>query len=72
MIPDYYDTHDAENLRAVYAVDGGRTITKNGIPFVYLAMCRESRESACAADYFAYSIVEALNLDFARTGEVIP
>lgn len=64
MIPPYYDKQDAENFKAIYAVEAGRMITKNGVPFVYIQQCEEptKRESACVADYFTYALVDILNL----------
>ena len=61
MIPAYYDQHDRDHLKAVYAVKPGRSITKNGQPFVYLAQEEGSQDSASAADYFAYVIAERMN-----------
>ena len=62
MIPAFYDRKDRENLAADYAVETGRVITKDGRPFVRIVQCDESKESACAVDYFTHAIANYLNL----------
>ena len=66
MIPNYYDRKDAENARGAYGVESGRTITKDGKPFVYIGRSAYGfTATPVEADYLTYLIVELLDKHFA-------